>query len=74
MTDLHESYCHYFPLSLPLIIRQDHTGSVTGGLTPYQRLFRLPRIVEALPSIPGSRLTCRHGSRVPANLFSECPL
>lgn len=74
MTDLHESHCNYLPLPLPLIIREDHPASVTGGLTPYQRLLRLPRIVEAPPSIPGGRLTCRHGSRVPANLLSECPL
>lgn len=74
MTDLHESYCHYFTLSLPLIIRSDHPGSATGGLTPYQRLVWLPRIVEAPPSIPSSRLTCRHGSRVPADISSECAL
>lgn len=74
MTNLHESYCHHFPVSLPLIIREDHPGSVTSGLTPYQRLVRPPRIVEAPRSIPGGRLTCGHGSRVSANILSKCPL
>lgn len=74
MTDLLESNCHYFPLSLPLIIREDRLCSVTISLTPDQRLLRISRIVEAPRSISGCRVTCCHSSRVPANLFSEFPL